>query len=240
MTNRGAAVDARIIRRDRVVVLSSLLGITALAWLVTLYLAAGMDAMMPADLMLTAALWVVMMVAMMAPSVLPTLLLYTGILRSRAQQPFALAGSFLLGYLVIWTAFSVLAAIAQVVLRDALSGAAALTALVLVAAGIYQFTSLKHACLKQCRSPQGFFMTEWREGASGALVMGIKNGIFCLVCCWLLMALLFVAGAMNLVWMVAIAIFVLVEKAAPFGEWTSRAAGIILIAAGGLMVLGVV
>jgi predicted metal-binding membrane protein len=255
MTNRGAAVDARIIRRDRVVVLSSLLGITALAWLVTLSLAAGMDTMMPADLMLTAASWVVMMVAMMTPTVLPTLLLYTNILRSRAQQPgpyrdlgpvgaarepFALASLFLLGYLIIWSGFSVTAALAQTGLHDALSGAALITAIVLVSAGVFQFTPVKHTCLSRCRSPQGFFMTEWREGARGALVMGMKNGLFCLVCCWLLMAILFVAGAMNMVWMVGIAILVLAEKAAPFGEWTSRAAGVALISVGAWMAMGAI
>jgi predicted metal-binding membrane protein len=183
---------------------------------------------------------VVMMVAMMTPSVSPTLLMFTSILRSRAHKPFARAAIFLLGYLLIWSGFSVAAALAQLVLHDAVSTATVIGGVVLIAAGIFQLTPLKHACLARCRSPQGFFMTEWREGKRGALVMGLRHGEFCLGCCWLLMSLLFVAGVMNLIWMAAIAIFVLVEKIAPFGEWTSRAAGVLLIGAGACMALSVI
>jgi predicted metal-binding membrane protein len=262
MTSPSAAPSQAVIRLDRVLVLSSLFGITALAWLVTLYISAGMDMMMPSDLVLTLALWLVMMVAMMTPSVSPTLLMYTSILRSRApqpnrtlnagpraesgfrrgvgaaQRPFVLAGAFLFGYLLVWSGFSIAAAVAQSGLHDTVSSAALAGGAVLVAAGVFQFTPLKHACLSRCRSPQGFFITEWREGARGALSMGLKHGAYCLGCCWLLMSLLFVTGAMNIFWMAVLAIYVLVEKVVPAGIWLSRAAGLVLVGAGVWMVVG--
>jgi predicted metal-binding membrane protein len=238
MMSPGAAAPEAVLRRDRVLVLSSLFGIAALAWLVTFYLAAGMDMMMPSEFVMALALWLVMMVAMMTPTVSPTLLIYASILRSRAQWPFALAGVFLLGYLLIWSGFSIAAALAQSRLHDTISSAAMVGGAVLVAAGVFQFTPLKHACLSRCRSPQGFFMTEWREGALGALAMGLKHGAYCLGCCWLLMSLLFVTGAMNIFWMAVLAIYVLVEKVVPAGIWLSRAAGLALVGAGAWMIVG--
>lgn len=109
----------------------------------------------------------------------------------------------------------------------------------LVAAGVFQLTPLKHACLHQCRTPLGFLMSEWRNGYQGAFVMGLKHGYFCTGCCWALMALLFVAGVMNLLWVAAIAGFVLVEKIAPAGHWLGKAAGILMIGWGGWMLLAV-
>jgi predicted metal-binding membrane protein len=106
---------------------------------------------------------------------------------------------------------------------------------VLVAAGVFQWTPLKQACLTQCRSPLSFLMTEWREGKWGALVMGVKHGWYCVGCCWALMALLFVAGVMNLLWMAAITAFVLAEKLLPKGELLARVSGVVLIAAGILL-----
>ena len=107
----------------------------------------------------------------------------------------------------------------------------------LLVAGIYQVTPLKHACLSKCRSPLGFVLNEWREGRWGALLMGLKHGSYCTGCCWSLMALLFVAGVMNLVWVAAIAGFILLEKLAPAGQRMGQAAGILMIA-GGVMLLG--
>lgn len=229
--------ERAILRRDRVLVLSSLTGIVALAWLATFYLGAGLDMMMGADLVLACALWLVMMVAMMTPSVSPTVLMYASILRSRDRQPLLAAGIFLLGYLLVWSVFSVTAALAQFGLREVISQGALVGGLVLVAAGIFQFTPLKHACLNRCRSPQGFFMTRWREGARGALAMGLQNGVYCFGCCWLLMSLLLVTGAMNVLWMAGLAIFVLAEKVVPAGLWLSRAAGLALVGAGAWMVI---
>jgi predicted metal-binding membrane protein len=107
-----------------------------------------------------------------------------------------------------------------------------------LAAGVFQFTPLKYACLSRCRSPLGFLLNEWREGTWGAFAMGLRSGNFCVVCCWVLMSLMFVAGAMNLLWMAIIAAFVLVEKVAPGGHVVSRASGVLFIAWGTLMLVG--
>jgi predicted metal-binding membrane protein len=109
--------------------------------------------------------------------------------------------------------------------------------LLLLAAGIFQWTPLKSTCLTQCRSPLGFLLTEWREGTWGALVMGFRHGMYCVGCCWVLMALLFVAGVMNLLWVAAIAALVLVEKVLPRGKLVGRVAGGVLLLAG-LVLLG--
>jgi predicted metal-binding membrane protein len=107
-----------------------------------------------------------------------------------------------------------------------------LAAALLIAAGVFQWTPLKRACLAACRSPLSFLMTGWREGWAGALVMGVRHGAYCLGCCWALMALLFVAGVMNLLWVAAIAVAVLVEKVVPRGDVIGRLVGLALIAAG--------
>ena len=238
-------------RRDHIIILAGLAAITVLAWAYLFYLAAkmaGMDMGMAAmsqvqpwtatDLLLTFIMWSVMMVAMMTPSASPMVLTFTQIGRQRQvkNQPFAPTSFFLLGYLLVWIGFSGLATLLQWGMHSAalLSPMMATTSpilggVILLAAGIFQFTPLKHLCLAHCRTPMGFILTEWREGRSGALVMGLKHGRFCLGCCWFLMALLFVAGIMNLLWVAIIAAFVLIEKAAPDGGWVSRTAGLFLI-----------
>jgi predicted metal-binding membrane protein len=102
----------------------------------------------------------------------------------------------------------------------------------LVVAGLYQLTPLKQACLRRCRSPLEFVMTEWRDGRTGALAMGARHGLYCLGCCWVLMLLLFVGGIMNLAWIGGLALFVLMEKVAPAGHWIGRAGGVLLIVLG--------
>jgi predicted metal-binding membrane protein len=150
------------------------------------------------------------------------------------------------GYLVVWAAFSILATAAQWGLHavSLLSPVAAITSpvfggVLLVAAGIYQWTPLKHVCLSKCRSPMGFVLNEWREGRWGAFLMGLKHGVYCTGCCWSLMALLFVAGVMNLLWVAAIAGFILLEKVAPAGDRLGRVAGVLFIGWGVWMVAGV-
>jgi len=159
--------------------------------------------------------------------------------RGAAGRPTVSAGVFLLGYLVVWTAFSAVATTAQWGLHEAavLSSGMALTSplwagAVLIMAGVFQWTPLKHACLSHCRSPLSFLMTEWREGASGALIMGLRHGVYCVGCCWVLMALLFVVGVMNLFWVAAISVFVLLEKTVPAGQGVARAAGLVLVGVG--------
>ncbi len=184
-------------------------------------------------------MWTVMMAAMMLPSALPATLAFAGFSRGETESP-ARTPAFVLGYVLAWTAFSVAAAALQWGLeRGALMSPAtmalrgeALAGAVLIAAGIYQWTPLKRACLGKCRSPIGFLMTEWRDGLSGALVMGIRHGLYCVGCCWALMALLLAAGVMNALWIVGLTVFVIVEKISPLGEPISRVAGVVLVVAG--------
>ncbi|MBI3028893.1 MAG: DUF2182 domain-containing protein [Candidatus Rokubacteria bacterium] len=194
----------------------------------------------PTDFLLVFLMWAVMMVAMMVPSASPMILVFATVNRKRLADhtPLIRTGLFLLGYLIVWAGYSLLAALGQWGLHSAalITPATAVTpwlgGLLLLAAGAYQFTPLKDACLSRCQSPFGFILTQWREGARGALVMGLRHGAFCVGCCWVLMALLFVAGVMNLLWVAAIAAFVLLEKVLPVGRLVSRLAGTILIVGG--------
>jgi predicted metal-binding membrane protein len=195
------------------------------------------------DAALTFVMWAVMMVAMMTPSAAPVVLLFVGTQRGRnARQVPLNAVAFGAGYLLVWTAFSVLAAAAQWALHQAAMQSTAMTTSsnwlgggILVAAGIYQLTPSKRACLTHCRSPLGFLMSHWGEGASGAMRMGIIHGAFCVGCCWALMCVLFVVGVMNLVWVAGLAILVLLEKTGPPGPAIVRIAGGAMILAGILM-----
>lgn len=256
---RNTALEA-VLKRDRMIVLGGLAGITVLAWAYMGYLTwdmgcmdLSMDMAMPrmqtwgvVDLLLLCVMWAVMMVAMMVPSAVPMLLMFTTINRRRRtpQQPYVPTAVFLVGYLLVWTGFSVLAMLAQWGLHSAallspmlVSTSPLLGGLVLLAAGLWQWTPLKYTCLTRCRSPLGFLMTDWREGHRGALIMGLRHGMYCVGCCWSLMALLFVAGVMNLLWVATIAAFVLVEKVVPRGDLVGRVAGGALVLAG-LVVLG--
>ncbi|MBI3680222.1 MAG: DUF2182 domain-containing protein [Acidobacteria bacterium] len=190
---------------------------------------------------MTFGMWSVMMVAMMTPTVVPMVLTYDLVSRRRAgDQMLSLpTWMFLGGYLAAWTAFSLVATFFQWALHNAallvpasLSVAPWLGGLLLVFAGVYQFTPWKNSCLRKCASPLEFLIAEWRYGAAGAFHMGARHGVFCTGCCALLMALLFVAGVMNLLWIAVLAAAALLEKLAPAGRLTSRALGIILIFAG--------
>jgi predicted metal-binding membrane protein len=193
-----------------------------------------------------------MMVAMMLPSVAPVTLLVASIARKRAAvaDPPPMGSSrggafghgtalFVLGYLAVWLGFAAVATLLQWGLDEAglLSDMMALASrvaagAVLIAAGIYQWTPLKEACLRHCRSPLDFLLFHWRESRLGALTSGLGHGAYCLGCCWVLMALLFVGGIMNLAWIAAIALLVLIEKTLPWGGWMGRATGAALVAWG--------
>jgi predicted metal-binding membrane protein len=147
-----------------------------------------------------------------------------------------------IGYVAAWTGFSIAATLAQEVLHSAalvssmgIGTSRIFGGIVLMATGIFQWTPLKNACLHHCRSPIGFMLTEWRDGNRGAFQMGLHLGAYCVGCCWLLMALLFIAGVMNLWWIAAITAFVLLEKVAPAGLWIARASGLMLLLWGGWM-----
>jgi predicted metal-binding membrane protein len=243
-----------VLRRDRTIVLAGLAAMTLVAWAYLVSLIWGMrtmdmapDMAMPqmqswgaVELLLLFAMWAIMMVAMMVPSVAPLLLMFARANRQKGgSRVVGSAGILLLGYLLAWVGFSILATLAQWRLHSAallspmmVTTSSIFGGLLLVAAGVFQFTPLKRACLVRCRSPLSFLMSDWRDGQWGTFVMGLKHGAFCVGCCWMLMALLFVAGVMNLLWVAAIAVFILVEKVAPRGNLIGRIAGAALIVAG--------
>jgi len=197
----------------------------------------------PADVFFTFAMWAVMMVGMMTASAAPVMLLFAG-MQAKRNDPHApvIVLAFGAGYLLVWTLFSAGAALAQWGLHalamlspSMTTSSTRLGGAILIAAGAYQLTPFKGACLAHCRSPLGFLMSHWRDGTAGALRMGIAHGTYCLGCCWALMCVLFVVGVMNLVWVAAMTIFVLVEKVGPAGRLVARAAGVAMIAAGALV-----
>lgn len=186
----------------------------------------------------TAWMWVVMMVAMMVPAVLPMARAVARVQRD-GQAPHPLL--FALGYLGAWTGFAFGAAALQWSLHqsgwlggEALALSPALAGGVLVAAGVYQLSAFKEACLRHCRSPLGFVLAYWRTGPRGALAMGVRHGAYCVGCCWLLMLLMFAGGAMSVLWMGAISVFILAERVLPDGPWVSKLPGVALASVGGL------
>ncbi|MES2018489.1 MAG: DUF2182 domain-containing protein [Pseudomonadota bacterium] len=183
-------------------------------------------------------MWIVMMAAMMLPSATPMILLYDTIARRQAAHGRAgsLSGLFAAAYLVVWSVFSIVAVVLQygmeraALLSPMMENASVLLAgALLIAAGAYQFTKLKSACLTHCQSPLDFVVTHWRTGAVGAFLMGVRHGMYCVGCCWMLMLLLFAGGVMNLAWIAGLALYVLVEKLVHVGHWISRATGALLI-----------
>jgi predicted metal-binding membrane protein len=182
-------------------------------------------------------MWAVMMAAMMLPTAMPMVSVFGTLNRSRREAGRTLA--FVGGYLALWTAFGAAATAAQWALQTGgflspmiVSMSPALSGALLIIAGVFQFTPLKHACLRACRSPLGFLVTDWRDGLWGAARMGIRHGLYCLGCCWALMALLFVGGAMNLLWIAALTLLVAMEKLAPKGDIIAKALGAVMIGGG--------
>jgi predicted metal-binding membrane protein len=245
----------KLLKRDRAITALGLVAIAALAWFYTTLVASmgggdmaggtGSHMAMPqdqpwsgVDFLLMFAMRMVMMVAMMLPSAAPMLLLFTTANRKRrqVQNPHLPTWLFAGAYLVVWAGFAAIATLANWALHSSglmtsIMGSAVPIwgAVFLIAAGLYQCTPLKLACLNKCRSPLAFLMSEWREGKLGAFVMGLRHGGYCLLCCWALMALLFVMGVMNLAWIALLAAFVLIEKLASRGPWLSRASGLLLL-----------
>jgi predicted metal-binding membrane protein len=254
------------LRRDRLVVAAGLALVAVAAWGWTL---AGVGMPMPGSGMAEAIgaaamsiaawspshaaliflMWWAMMAAMMLPSAAPLVLLAAALHRRKGRdgRPDLTAGLLTVGYLVVWGGFSLAATLAQWGLeRTALVSpggtavAPALAGSILLAAGLYQLTPLKQACLRRCRSPVAFLVAHWHPGPAGAFGMGLAHGAFCLGCCWFLMALLFAGGVMNPVWIGGIALCVLAEKLAPRGHPLSRAGGLVLTASGIITLVKVV
>jgi predicted metal-binding membrane protein len=205
--------------------------------------AMGMAIHMPwkaADVIFTFAMWVVMMVGMMAPAAAPVLLLFAAAQAKRVEHGASLlTAMFGLGYIAMWAGFSGIAAFAQWALHQAamLSTAMAvssphLAGAVFIAAGAYQLTPWKSKCLTNCQSPLGFLMANWRDGKLGALQMGLRHGAYCLGCCWALMCVLFAVGVMNLLWVGTLTGFVLLEKTVPQSALIARVAGTALVVLG--------
>ena len=182
-------------------------------------------------------MWAVMMAAMMLPSITPMVLCLANLNRRRGEGARTLV--FVAVYLALWTAFSGAATASQWALQSAdwvspmiVSTSPILSGALLLVAGAFQFTPLKQACLSTCRSPLGFLMSDWRDGLWGAWRMGLRHGLNCLGCCWALMALLFVGGVMNILWIAALTALVAIEKVAPKGEAVAKALGSVMIGAG--------
>lgn len=231
---------------------------TAASWVYLAIVAASMDDMSSVLAMpMTAAwsstqttlmvvMWAVMMAAMMLPSAVPMVLAYDRMDRGSVEGPGGSTALFVVGYVVVWSVFAVAATGLQWVLHSItlVNGMGVVTQAwlsggLLMGAGVFQFTPGKVRSLGACRTPMGFLMTSWQEGRAGAMKMGLHHGRLCLACCWSLMVLLFVLGVMNLAWVAVLAVFVLAEKVAPRGELISRFGGLILMAWGVAVVIGV-
>ena len=248
-----------ILKRDRLIILAVLAATVLPAWGYMVHEARGMNVTgmcccagmrmsgpdtngwSTATLAPLFLMWTEMMVAMMLPSAAPMILSFAHVQRNRREQerPFVATGIFVLGYLTVWTGFSAVAAVLQWVLHGKallspmmVSSSPWLGGTLLIAAGIFQWTPLKNACLSVCCSPVNFLLTSWREGNQGAFVMGLDHGAKCAGCCWFLMLLLFVAGVMNVWWIAILTVLVLVEKVARRGLQIGKMAGVLFVAWG--------
>ncbi len=240
----------RLVPRDRLVILAVLLGLAAAGWAVLIWQARGMGSAMGLTMGMGAplflAMWTSMMAAMMFPAAAPMILLFAAIQAGKQRQgrPFVPTWLFAAAYLLLWALFGALAYAAALGAEHLaaqsmwlMDHAARIGGLVLILAGLYQLSPLKHACLTRCRTPLQFILTSWHDGMGGAVRMGITHGIYCLGCCWLLFVILFPLGVMNLAAMVLLTAFIFAEKALPGGYWVARAVAAALIGYGVLVLV---
>jgi predicted metal-binding membrane protein len=256
-----------VVKRDKIVILIALSTVVVLSWayilsgagmsmstseMTRMILGEGETHIMtpavwnPGYFVLMFFMWWIMMVAMMLPSATPMLLLFAAINRKQQGKgsSFTPTSIFVSAYLIVWAGFSIVAVVVQWGLQEVgflspmlESASVIIGGFILLAAGIYQLTPLKRACLNHCRSPLQFVLTRWRKGPSGAFLMGIEHGTFCVGCCWFLLCLLFFGGIMNLFWIAGLAVYILLEKTIPVGHWATNVVGIALIV-WGITVLG--
>jgi predicted metal-binding membrane protein len=241
-----------VLRHDRTLVVVALSAVIVLSW-VWLLTGAGLHMdemdMGGGQIMLMAPpwtigyaamiflMWIIMMAAMMLPSAAPAILLVAALTQRRGERnAIRSSGQFALGYVAVWGVFSLIATGLQWGLDRAgllsetmASGSVILAATLLIAAGVYQWTPWKQACLQHCRSPLDFLTRYWRQGSLGPMRAGAWHGAFCLGCCWMLMGLLFVGGLMNMLWIAGLALLVLIEKLFPLGPRMSQLSGVTLI-----------
>jgi predicted metal-binding membrane protein len=245
-------------RRDRTLIATCIVLVCAVAWAYVVHLAGrpssihvpatamagmGMSVDAPsgvAGVLLTFTMWAVMMVAMMGPTAAPVLLLFATSHARRGERSVpTVVLLFGVGYLTIWLGFSVGATLAQWALNQAMLLSAAMVVgspyvagALFIGAGVYQLTPLKNACLEHCQTPMGFLMSHWRDGPGGAFQMGLRHGLYCLGCCWALMALLFAVGVMNLVGVAVLTVFILAERVGQGGAVVARVGGVAMIGGG--------
>ncbi len=242
-------------RHDRPIILAAVAAVVAVAWIYVAIRAQGMSDMgamgsatqiqlkawTTVDLLVLFVMWTIMMIGMMLPSAVPLILNFAAETRHKRQdaQVFAPATALALGYVAVWTGFSVVATIGQWALHEAallspmmVSTSPVLSGVLLLAAGVYQLTPMQYNLLKRCRQPLQFLRLNWREGTGGAFVMGLEHGAYCLGCCFVLMGILFFGGVMNLLLLAAVTVFVLIEKALPYGNIAGRVSGPLMIAVG--------
>jgi predicted metal-binding membrane protein len=254
-----ASATALPVRRDRIAVLALALLVAGAAWLFTVHQARQMDVMeaamwrdmnmsmngmepswTPFDALLVFVMWSAMMAAMMVPGAAPMIAAFATINRRRRERRALHVPTvvFLAGYLAVWCGFSALATFVQYLLQKAdlvttmmQSASYGFSAALFLAAGLYQFSPLKERCLNLCRSPDGFILSEWRDGAIGAVIMGARHGLFCLGCCAALMALLFAVAVMDLRWVAVLTIVATAEKLLPGAKFWRVGIGVCLLAA---------
>ena len=243
------AVDGTLRPRERTLILAALLLLAAIAWVLLIgqTAMAGEMAMAPGSLTmglaapLFLAIWIVMMVAMMFPTAAPMILVFAAIAAGKQQrgQPYAPTWIFIGAYLLVWSFFGILAYTFALALERlaalspwAMAHLAQIGGVVLIVAGLYQLSPLKHACLAKCRTPLQFVLGSWRDGRGGAFRMGLAHGLYCLGCCWLLFLILFPLGVMNIAVMAVITALIFAEKSLPAGRRIGQLAAVALITYG--------
>jgi predicted metal-binding membrane protein len=226
------------LHHERALIAGTLVLLTALGWA---FLLKGMPmGTMEPPLTALVAMWWLMMLAMMLPSAAPAILLYAKVRQRNAENAISRTWVFLAGYLAVWLLFSIAAAVAQhfIAGQSMTLNSRVTQAAVLIAAGLYQLSPLKSACVSQCRSPAEFLTRYWQPGWSGAVQLGLRHGVYCVGCCWMLMALLFVGGVMNFLWVIGLTLIVAGEKLLPSGQAIRFLLAAALLIWGGARLLG--
>ncbi len=245
---------AAVAARPRSLAIACIIAVSAIGWIYLAFAQASgtawLDAICSAsgvsassrDVALVFAMWVAMTFAMMLPNAAPMVLTYSEIADTAARKSMSVISPFVLvaGYAVVWFGFAIVAALVQASLASTAFMSPTpvlLSATAFVAAGLYQFSSMKHACLHQCRAPFPFFFSNWQTTRRGVFRLGLQQGLFCLGCCWAAMALMLVVGVMNIFWMAALGALLTAERLLT-GAWLTRAVGVGLIGFGAYLAIG--
>jgi predicted metal-binding membrane protein len=236
--------------RERNLILVLLLVLAAVSWVILIWQSAmsdkqANDMMMGMDAPLFIAIWVVMMVAVMFPTAAPMILIFARVYASKREhgQPFVPTWIFVSSYLFVWTLFGVLAYAVALGAEELgkqsiwlMDNAARFGGSILILAGLYQLSPLKHSCLSKCRTPINFILSSWREGYWGSFRMGLEHGLYCLGCCWLLFIILFPLGVMNVAAMAVITLLIFAEKSLSIGQQVAKIAAVVLMVYGALII----